>query len=86
MTIKVQGNTAHFTRMKKDAKKLKKDLTSVGRCGNIVKLSQREGAKEPPKAAREREKSWRRESPERRQEQKNLEKKMKKVLDKADSM
>ena len=62
MSITVTINTAHYTRIKKVGKNRKKHLTLELRCDRIAKLSQRDGAEKAQKAARKREKSWRREA------------------------
>ena len=72
--------------MKKDEKNRKKSLTKGERCGNIVKLSQRDGAK---KAAESRPIEGKELAEGKRRSEagtKKSWKKMKKVLDKANSM
>ena len=67
-------------------KNRKKRLTLACRCDRIAKLSQRDGAEKAQKAARKREKSWRGKAAGAKRERKKSWKKMKKVLDKANSM
>ena len=67
-------------------KNRKKRLTLACRCDKIAKLSQRDGAEKAQKAARKREKSWRGKAAGAKRERKKSWKKMKKVLDKANSM
>ena len=82
----VNNRGRQISRINKHKKSRKKGLTLPPDSDRIAKLSQRDGVEKAQKAARKREKSWRGKAAGAKRERKKSWKKMKKVLDKANSM